>query len=1163
MKSVRTLLFRTLVVCLAGWAHSAETPNSAVKVAVDYPAFLARQDLVFEKLPDQFDTGAFLGNGMLGATIYQTGSNTMRWEMGRQDVTEHRRDNNRIPIGGLVLTTNGKIQGGTLRMDLWNAELRGEVKTDQGTIKFRSFIHTKEMVMFIDLETAGAESAARFAWDATLCRDFINWPDTHPNGFWNEPANPPARTETIDGLPVCIQERYGHGMDDPNGDGGEHATAWTEKPIPNGRRVILSIANSYPGNSARNEVAKTVKANATADFNALLASHRAWWHAFYPKSFVSIPDAQAESFYWIQWYKLASASRPDSPPLDELGPWFRKTQWPRIWWNLNIQTVYLPVYTGNRLELGEALVNFIDQKRANFFRNGKDLWHFDDVATVPHTTDNQGLGGNGSRGGYVNPADFPWALHDYYLHYRTTMDHSMVTDPDQHAFYPLLRGSINLYLHIMKEDGDGKLHLPKLNSPEYADDVDNNYQLSLFRWGLQTLLELNRRYQLNDPLAPKWQATLDKLVPYAVDSSGLRIGPNVAMASSHRHWSHLLMIHPLHIMTDDRPRDRDLMKRSIRHWLTVGDQEQTWPWSRAAGASLYATLGDGDNAIDQIQRHMAGKEFVRPNTMYIEENPVVECSIILNRSVQDMLLQSWGDNIQVFPAVPRSWNKWNDAVFHDLRAEGAFLVSARWQDGKTSWIRIKSLAGEPCKIQTDLPATMTVRVNGNPGSIKSLGAGVFELPLAKGDEAALTENAQTLPVVAPLASTAANPWGVKDPASKAPPRVLVPSLNQGKSMTAPSTLGAGFDAAKAADGDLTTRWSAAGGQRGAWLEVDLGLPVLVGRAVVRELSGSRIRKFAVEVLDDETWKPLAGGTKVSVVSVLDFAPVTACKFRLNITEAVDTPAIEEWGLYPPLAGTEPTLSADCDLLGFACNGNAAMISTDDDAIMLVLPQGTDLTKLTPVCTVSPFATVAPVSGAPVDFSNSKRVPVRYVVTAQATHYTRIYKVTVYASEPGTQLLLNPGFETGNLKGWASDNGANGGYLGVDGVILWEEGQPSYTPHQHNKMCRLQGAAAVGLSQTVALAAGDYALGMWVQSRRLAGNRLDPGLTFELLESSGKPVAPAVAASPAFTPPAGWVNWTRSYKNLAPGTYTVCVRAAANPGAQGWVDDFSLIQKKNR
>jgi hypothetical protein len=223
------------------------------------------------------------------------------------------------------------------------------------------------------------------------------------------------------------------------------------------------------------------------------------------------------------------------------------------------------------------------------------------------------------------------------------------------------------------------------------------------------------------------------------------------------------MIHPLHTMTGETPQERDLMKRSIHHWLTVGNQEQVWGWSRAGGASLYATLGDGDNALDQIQRHMADIRFVRPNTMYIEDDPVIECSIILNRPVQDMLLQSWGDTIHVFPAVPRAWEA---AVFHDLRAEGAFLVSGCRQDAKTSWVRIKSLAGEPCRIKTDLPEKLVVRINGQPGQAKSLGAGVFELPLAKGDEAVLTEDARVVPVVTALPSSIANSWGVKNPALK-------------------------------------------------------------------------------------------------------------------------------------------------------------------------------------------------------------------------------------------------------------------------------------------------------------------------------------------------------------------------------------------------------------
>ena len=45
-------------------------------------------------------------------------------------------------------------------------------------------------------------------------------------------------------------------------------------------------------------------------------SHRAWWHRYYPASFLSFPDARLESYYWIQIYKLGSAMRDDGPILD-------------------------------------------------------------------------------------------------------------------------------------------------------------------------------------------------------------------------------------------------------------------------------------------------------------------------------------------------------------------------------------------------------------------------------------------------------------------------------------------------------------------------------------------------------------------------------------------------------------------------------------------------------------------------------------------------------------------------------------------------------------------------------------------------------------------------------------------------------------------------------
>jgi len=574
---------------------------------VDWDVFLRRHDPIWETLPTRFDDGAFLGNGLLGAMIYREGENRLRWEIGRSDVTEHRRDNHRLPIGGLVLETRGKIQGGTLRLDLWNAEVRGTVTTTAGKLEFRTLVHADDMAMILDLEATGGEAGAQFSWLPGHGQDPRNRRPGQPARF-PDPLNPPAVTETIDGLPVCIQPRHA---------GGEFATAWHEVVAPEGRRVILSVADSFPAQTARRDVVATVRKVAAADAEQLVFAHRRWWHAMYPKSIVSVPDPKLESFYWIQFYKLASASRPDRVPVDLLGPWFRDTNWPRIWWNLNIQTLYLPVYTANQLELGESFVRFLDAKRANFIRNAKDLYGLDDGATVPHTTDYEGLRGDGSSAPdkFINPGDFTWALHNYYLHYRHSMDHTFITDQSRHALYPLLRGSINVYLRLLKPGADGKLHLPVMHSPEYGEAADNNYNLSLLRWGCQTLLELNARYRFNDPLASRWREVLEQLAPYPTDENGLRLGADVAFTKSHRHWSHLLMVHPLHLMDARDPAKRDLLYKSIHHWLTVDGSRGVYGWSRAAAASLYAALGDGDNAIDSIQRHMADQRFVRPNTM--------------------------------------------------------------------------------------------------------------------------------------------------------------------------------------------------------------------------------------------------------------------------------------------------------------------------------------------------------------------------------------------------------------------------------------------------------------------------------------------------------------------------------------------------------------------
>ena len=70
-------------------------------------------------------------------------------------------------------------------------------------------------------------------------------------------------------------------------------------------------------------------------------------------------------------------------------------------------------------------------------------------------------------------------------------------------------------------------------------------------------------------------------------------------------------------------------------------------------------------------RRRASRKFTyRPFTL--------EGNFAFAAGIQEMLLQSHTGMIRVFPAVPAAWK---DAAFSSLRAQGAFLVSARRVDG--------------------------------------------------------------------------------------------------------------------------------------------------------------------------------------------------------------------------------------------------------------------------------------------------------------------------------------------------------------------------------------------------------------------------------------------------------------------------------------------------
>jgi len=733
---------------LTSTARAAAPP----KVDVDWPRFLAQQDLSWTKLPTKWEEGAFLGNGLLGAMAFATEPRALSFQLGRSDVTDHRKHKEpilarpRLPIGRLNVETAGALQGAEGRLSLWNAEWSGKVSTERGAIEVKSYVHASRPVLVVELSGTGGERDARFAFrpalainERLLARNFpITEADLNPAPFVEERG--PVR--------VSVQVRK---------TGGEFAVAWQEKALGGGRRLlVLSIADSFPGAEARDQAVAAVTGAIKEGAASLRRSHQAWWHAYYPASFVSIPNQRLQRFYWIQMYKLASATRADRPAIDTLGPWYDRTPWPGMWWNLNIQLSYWPVYTANRLSLGESMLAIVDRNQENLRNNVTPALRKEGLMAVGRMGGPDAVspveytGPRGPANGAHEITNLVWVMHNYWLHWRHTMDEGLLR-----RMYPLLKASVAYVQARLKPGTDGKLHLPEAVSPEFPKTApDTNYDLSLLRWGLQTLLELHPKVGDQGPHVAAWRDTLERLTPYPVGPTGYLIGRGQPLDQSHRHFSHLLMVYPLRLVTGAKADDRALIEKSLAHW--IGFEGALQGYSFVGASAISSLLGKGDDAEKFLDDLI--KRFVKPNTMYLEAGPVIETPLSAAQAVHDMLLQGWGGTLRIFPAIPAGWK---DVAFADLRADGAFLVSAVRRGGKTRLVKLHSLAGQPVTLRTDLEDPEVVF--SAKGTAQKESDGWWRLTLAKGESVVLQARGGTASdrAIGPVAGVGdAKPFGL-------------------------------------------------------------------------------------------------------------------------------------------------------------------------------------------------------------------------------------------------------------------------------------------------------------------------------------------------------------------------------------------------------------------
>ncbi len=450
-------------------------------------------------------------------------------------------------------------------------------------------------------------------------------------------------------------------------------------------------------------------------FESALDSHTAWWAGFWDRSFLQLPNQTLEHQWYLETYKFGSAARSDTPPITLQGPWTADNGLLPPWkgdyhHDLNTELSYWPAYSGNRLKEEEGFLNWLWETKSNAQAWTLRFFGLPGL-NVPMTADlNQSQIGGWHQ--YTHSATTAgWLAHHFYLHWRYSLDREFL----KQKAYPWFHAAGIFFEAVTEMDSKGKRTLPLSSSPEINDNrLDawfpsiTNYDLALIRFVFEKAAELAGELNLSQD-SERWRTRLKEMPEFALDPEiqKLLVAKGYPLLESHRHFSHLMAIHPLGLIRwENGLRDQKIISASLADLKHLGTDYWTG-YSFSWLANLAARARDGRTAEEALEIfatafclrssfHCNGDQSGQGYSRYTYRPFTLEGNFAFAAGVQEMLLQSYSGTIRIFPAVPENWQ---DAAFSTLRTEGAFLISAIRSEGQTTGVDVFSEKGGECRLQ--------------------------------------------------------------------------------------------------------------------------------------------------------------------------------------------------------------------------------------------------------------------------------------------------------------------------------------------------------------------------------------------------------------------------------------------------------------------------------
>lgn len=450
---------------------------------------------------------------------------------------------------------------------------------------------------------------------------------------------------------------------------------------------------------------KILKAAVEDGYDAVFREHAAWWAGFWSKSDLKLPDQQIEKNWYLGNYLLGSCSRKGRYPMPLQGVWTADNGELPPWkgdyhHDLNTQLCYSSYCKANHLDEGACFIDYLFSLEGKAKQFAADYFGAQGLC-LPGVMDIKGdpLGGWAMYA--LSPTNQLWLCHLIKRHCDYTGDRDFL----KQKAYPYIRECAKMILALLVRDENGELVLPLSSSPEiYGNSIkawlkpNSNYDLALMRCLFGELSELSETLGLEEDRR-LWAGTLSSLAQLAIDEDGcLKLSREERLRESHRHFSHLMSIHPLRLLRYDDERDKRIIDASIRDLEKLGTEEYCG-YSFAWLANLYTVAQNGEKARDTLKiffQYFCSQNGFHLNGDYQDQGYckakyrpfTLEGNFCALDAVQEMLLYAENGVIRLCPAVPADWMERSSEISFTLRAKGGLLVHAELQGAKARLVTL-------------------------------------------------------------------------------------------------------------------------------------------------------------------------------------------------------------------------------------------------------------------------------------------------------------------------------------------------------------------------------------------------------------------------------------------------------------------------------------------